>query len=698
MILHYVDYNGYRYISTRYQVRNATSAGVASNTAKTNLTLLAGETASTLSNTAIRDIKKADGTAASSSLASQILPTGTLAAGPSLASGQQSFQAFSSSEIAPLAGTPGLVNAFPYGFVVDKVGGGRTLPANPAVNDYQGTVTVSVKVPLQTPLSNTPTSFTMAILVTEDDTTQVSESLEEQALGNSGLAARVTAAGASRVNVFPGSTYSGTKRILCKLAVSSAVSPLYLVNSINKVTTFSPTISALAAKTSAVTATLGYCDDVIPALSGGTPQNQLVIHAFQTGKRLTSKNATNAGTFSQSGNQWIYTPSSGAEFKPGEVVEVTVVGSSTLNSSTRRFKVAGAAQGAAGYNTSVAYTEANSAQQIRFGDVDGDGDVDAVLGHSGNFVSVHKNNGNGTFAARTDIAATNIPQGVELGDIDNDGDLDIATGSNNNCGPCTLSIFINDGSGNYSAGTSVTTATGAFASSTIGVNFGDFNNDGNLDLAAGSNQYVTVWQGNGNGTFSNRQDLFINSSSNASNIGIGDLNNDGYQDLVATTGTYHKLEVYLNKADGTVGFNTAVEYTAPDNVRGVAMGDLNKDGNLDVVVGSIQTNSYTVYLGTGTGTLNTGTTTSTPNYPHNQMTLADINGDGNLDLVAANPTISPNGGFTFYLGNGNGTFGTGTFHDLGGNTRGVAVADLNGDGKLDVAATTSTAMNVFLKK
>ncbi|MFC5599379.1 FG-GAP repeat domain-containing protein [Deinococcus cellulosilyticus] len=697
----HVDYNGYRYINTTYEIRNASSAGTPSPTPKTNVTFLAVDTTNTLNDTAVRILKKSDNTDANPALATQVVPAGNITTGPALASAQ-SMQVFTSDETGSLTGLPAHIQkVFGYGFVVDKVGGGRTLDANPAVNNYQGTLTLSVKVPLQNPIANTPHILTLSMIYVEDSVTQVTESAEEQALGNSGLAARVTAAGASRVNVFPGSTYNGTKRTICSVPVSNTVSPSYLINQENRVTTFTPNITSLASKSSAVNATLGYCDDVVPTLSGSTPQNQLVIHAFQTGKRLTSKNSSNAGTFSQTGQNWTYTPTVGGAFKPGEVVEVTVVGGTTLNSSSRRFRVAGAAEGAAGYNTPATYTEANSAQQVRFGDVDGDGDVDIVTGHSSTGIGVHKNNGNGTFAARVDYAATGTPQGIELGDIDNDGDLDVAVGNNGNCGPCTLSVLINNGSGVYTAGTSLTTtgAGGSFGSSTLGVNLGDFNNDGNLDLAGASNQYVTVWQGNGDGTFSNRQDLFIDGSATASNIGIGDLNNDGYMDMVATTSSFNKLSVYINKADGTVGFNTRVDYNAGPNVRGVAMGDLNKDGKLDVITGHIEnTNGFTVYLGNGNGTLATGTTTDTAGFPHNQMTLGDINGDGNLDLIVANPTITPNTGFTYYLGTGNGTFGTGVFHALSANTRGVAVGDLNGDGKLDVAATNSSVLNIYLKK
>ncbi|GEM45585.1 hypothetical protein [Deinococcus cellulosilyticus] len=210
-----VDSGGYRYISTTYQVRNASLAGEPSPTSKTNVTFVAVDTQNTLLNTAVRTLKKADGTVANPALALQVLPSGHLAPDGSV-SGTQSFQAFTFSETSTLNGLPtSIENVLPYGYVVDRTGGGRTLDANPATGDYQGTVTVSVKVPLQTPIENTPTSVTLSMIYVEDSVTQVTESLEEQP-DPTLLNSRASTAGAERINVLAGSTFTGSyTRTLC---------------------------------------------------------------------------------------------------------------------------------------------------------------------------------------------------------------------------------------------------------------------------------------------------------------------------------------------------------------------------------------------------------------------------------------------------------------------------------------------------
>ncbi|GGJ58568.1 FG-GAP repeat domain-containing protein [Deinococcus roseus] len=675
-----VDHNGYRYISTRYQVRNATSAGVASGTAKTNLTLIAGETASTLGNTAIRAIKKADGSAANPSLASLIVPTGTLAAGPVLASGQQSFQVFTSSEIAPLAGTTGLLNAFPYGFVVDRVGGGRTLPANPTVNDYQGTVTVSVKVPLQTPLSNTPTAFTLAVLFAEDSVTQVSESPEEQLLGNSGLAARVTAAGASRVNVFPGSTYSGTTRTLCKIPVSTAGSPSYLVNFKPGVAQVTPDVDVLAESSSYISATFDCADVAAPTLSASTPQNELTIQALQTGKRLTNFNTFNKGTFAQLGSEWTYTPGSGAAFKPNELVEVTLHQSGLRSSFVHRYRVKSAAEGAAGFNTATLYgTGTDFVFNVAVADVDGDGDLDALQSNgSTNSIRFFKGNGNGTFQTAVAYDLGEVIPGVALADVNNDGKPDIVGTKYTSA---AISVMLGNGDGTFQT---QQTSTGGGNGTALAL--GDINGDGNLDVVTGNRALnnATTMLGNGDGTF--QSGTTLTTGNNVYDVDLGDLNGDGKLDLVIANADNNNVGVFKGNGNGT--FQSMVTYPVGSVPTSVAVGDLNADGNLDVVVTNNGAHTISVLLGNGDATLQTQqtyTVTGTNPFPFD-VALGDYNGDGKLDAVTSDNGVND---VSLFLGNGDGTLQADTHYSAVFAPTGLAAGDFNGDGKLDLITGSS---------
>lgn len=683
-----LDTGGYRYLSTRYQVRNASSAGVASPTPRTNVTLIAGETANTLGKTAIRSITKSNGMAASASLAPLVLPAGTLASGSTLASGQQSFQAFSQPELSALTGISGLVKALPYGFVVDRVGGGRTLDANPAVNDYQGTVTVTVKVPLQTPLSDTPTRFVLAVLITEDSVSQVTESLEEQALGSGDLSTRVAAAGATQVNVFRGSTYSGSgRRGLCQVPVSNAVSPAYLVNSKNQVTLFAPSVSALSPTGSTITATLGLCSDVVPTLSGFSPQNQLVIQAFQSGKRLSNFSATNAGTFSQTGNQWQYLPGNTAGFKPGEEVEVSVVGNTQLTGSVQRFRVGSGLQGAAGFQNRTDVTTGTGPYSIALGDMNGDGDLDLVSANAADHaLGVQLGDGAGNFGFKINTPTGTSPFSLALGDFNGDGILDVVNVNQNDD---TLNLHLGDGSGSLSTALTLPTGDMPYA-----VAVGDLNIDGKLDVVEASflDSTLGIRLGDGSGGLGTR--TTVTSGLHPAHLTLGDVNQDGVLDLLSANYSADSVSVLLGNGSG--GFATRTDFTVGDSPHALNLGDLNADGRLDLVTANEQDNTFSVLLGTGSGSFLSKTDVATGLYPHS-VALGDLDGDGVLDLAISNYNADST---SVLLGNGSGGFAARTDFQVQSNPSQAVVGDVNGDGKLDVvvANVNSNSVSVLLKK
>src|SRR2546427_24781 len=131
----------------------------------------------------------------------------------------------------------------------------------------------------------------------------------------------------------------------------------------------------------------------------------------------------------------------------------------------------------------------------------------------------------------------------------------------------------------------------------------------------------------------------------------------------------------------------------------IALGDLNNDGNLDIVVGSAFGASdgngvFTVLLANGDGTFKSPAEYET-GYAPTAFALADVNGDGKLDVVALNscrfplPGCPPSGTMQVFLGNGDGTFQP-PIYSGGGAAFSVAVADFDGDGRSDLAATFET--------
>jgi beta-glucosidase len=327
---------------------------------------------------------------------------------------------------------------------------------------------------------------------------------------------------------------------------------------------------------------------------------------------------------------------------------------------------------------------------VAWGDYNNDGHLDlAVCGMAGttNITTIYRNNGDGTF---TDIGAglAGVYNGsLAWGDYNNDGHLDLAV-----CGMAgttnITTIYRNNGDGTF---TDINAGlTGVRYGS---VAWGDYNNDGHLDLAVcgmvGTTNITKIYRNNGNGTFTD-VGAGLTGVSRGSLV-WGDYNNDGHLDLAVCgmVGTTTSITtIYRNNGDNTF---TDIGAGLPGVfLSSLAWGDYNNDGYLDLAVcGYTGSGMITkIYRNNGDGTF-TDIGAGLPGVRFGSLAWGDYDNDGNLDLAVCGSGSS--GSITkIYRNNSNGTF-----TDIGAGLIGayygsLAWSDYNKDGYLDLALCGSS--------
>ena len=335
---------------------------------------------------------------------------------------------------------------------------------------------------------------------------------------------------------------------------------------------------------------------------------------------------------------------------------------------------------AGAYPHSVAATDLNE---------DGIADI-ATANLMGSDVSVLLADGAGGYAPAVHYPVGDSPTWIVAGDIDGDGHVDLVTAD---LGGGTVSVLRGDGSGAFAAAASY--GVGGSFESPYAVALGDANNDSIPDIATAntniSNESISYLEGNGDGTFAPAVLLPIGDAGYYSPqaVLLSDVTGDGNADIV--TANLGADNVSVLAGDGAGGFAAATHFATDPGPVDVVAGDLTGDDLVDLVTVNQSGQDVSVLAGSGGGAF-----AAAASYPiyfdvANDLykpwawgvALGDINGDGWLDIVTAN---TQNDTVTV-LANDTGTFGSFAVFDTGALPGAVAVADMDGDGHLDVVTS-----------
>jgi hypothetical protein len=345
----------------------------------------------------------------------------------------------------------------------------------------------------------------------------------------------------------------------------------------------------------------------------------------------------------------------------------------------------------------IDYLTGGELQALAQGDLDGDGKTDLALAframsYSSSGLSVLFGRDSGVFASPLAYPTASEPLAIALGDLNGDGKLDIASADSD---ADAVTVLLGEGDGTF-----VAAADLAIGDQPACVALGDLDGDGRLDVVTANSAAngVSVFLGMGDGTFASKADL--PTASWPTWVALGDVNADGKLDIIVTAGnqggSYVKGTVSVLVGTGGGKFAAHVDSQAGVSPVSLAPGDLDGDGKLDLVVANEGFDGYWsvgVLLGKGDGRFTAAADASGGRAT--SVALADLNGDGRLDLVMASdwdPVVS------VLLGKGDGTFTAKVDYPTWGSVASITLGDMNGDAKLDVVAASGGAMEVLFGK
>jgi len=363
------------------------------------------------------------------------------------------------------------------------------------------------------------------------------------------------------------------------------------------------------------------------------------------------------------------------------------------------------------FSAKTDFTAGTTPYTVTIGDLNGDGKPDfATANSTTNNASVFFNTtapgaGTPSFSAKTDFTTATDPEYLAMADFNGDGKLDLVTA---NYGAGNISVLMNitttgSATPSFSAKTDFATGSGA-----IWVSTGDMNGDGRPDVATANSTantvsvfFNTTTPGASTPSFTAKTDFTTGTAPYS--VQIRDINGDGKPELIAGNGSSNTISVLINNTtpgSSTPSFGAKTDFATGTAPACVILGDINGDGKPDMVTGNNTANTQSILLNTTTPGSSTPTFTAKTDIPGGgssfSVELGDINCDGKLDMaVTNNGTTTVSVYFnTTTPGSSTPTFGTRTDFTVGSFPSLVAIWDLNGDGKRDLAVANATSNNI----
>jgi FG-GAP-like repeat len=312
---------------------------------------------------------------------------------------------------------------------------------------------------------------------------------------------------------------------------------------------------------------------------------------------------------------------------------------------------------------------------------DGKMDMAVSSAYSPYEVQVFLGKGDGTFGPPTGYNVGLTGGSLAAADLNGDGnpDLVVVNGCPDNVCFNTVSVLLGNGDGTFQAPVTYSTPP-----EPIALLLGDFNNDGKLDIAVLETSEtcacVSVLLGNGDGTFQEPA-IVTELPGGGEALAAGHFTSSKNLDLAVSS---RSVQILLGNGDGT--FTLGKSFGGFDSPMSIVAGDFRNNGKTDLAVadfeGGLGFGDIDVLLGNGDGSFEDPVVY--PIFFPIGIAAGDLNGDGILDLVSGTLGLFGGSGIAVLRGNGDGTFQPAVLYPAGEFPEAVAVADFNGDHMPDI--------------